>query len=46
MGAELRFLAEVLEVKGKRVYYRVEGHAAHGMHARAVILMERLKSKR
>jgi len=44
-----------VEVKGKRVYYRVECHAAHGvvgdgMHERAVIhverFAERLDSKR
>lgn len=55
MGAAVRFFAEVLEVKGKRVYYRVECHAAHGvvgegMHERAVIhverFAERLESKR
>ena len=55
MGAEVRFFAEVLEVKGKRVYYRVECHAAHGVvgegtHERAVIHVERfaesLESKR
>ena len=45
--------AEVVrvEVEGKRVYYRVECHAAHGVvgdgtHERAVIHVERLESKR
>ena len=55
MGAEVRVFAEVLEVNGKRVCYRVECHAAHGMvgdgmHERAVIhverFAERLESKR
>ncbi|MBM3786415.1 MAG: thioesterase [Acidobacteria bacterium] len=50
MGAPVTFRAEVSEVKGRRVWFRVVAEAAHGIvgegvHERALIDVERFAQK-
>jgi fluoroacetyl-CoA thioesterase len=50
MGTEVRFFAKVLEVRERRVYFRVECHGAHGIvgegtHERYIINVERFAKR-
>ncbi len=50
MGASVRFTAEVLEAKERRVYYRIECHGPNGVvgegtHERFIINVERFANR-
>jgi predicted thioesterase len=50
LGAAVRFTAEVLEARERRVYYRVECHGPHGIvgegtHERFIINVERFAAR-
>jgi predicted thioesterase len=50
LGATVRFTAEVLEARERRVYYRVECHGPHGIvgegtHERFILNVERFAAR-